>query len=56
MVFNAAGIQVAVLANEIRQQGSYFVQWNASNLAPGNYFYTVVIGDKATTKKMLKIN
>jgi len=56
MVFNAAGIQVAVLANEIRQQGSYQVQWNAANVPSGSYYYTVIIGDHVTTKQMLKIN
>ena len=56
MVYNAAGIQVAVLANEIKQPGSYQIQWNAENIPSGNYFYTVIIGDNVTTKKMLKIN
>src|SRR5258705_9016570 len=32
MVYNRAGIQVAVLANEIKQPGSYQIQWNAANL------------------------
>jgi hypothetical protein len=55
IVFNAIGIQVAALTNEIKQPGSYQVQWNASGFPSGNYFYTVLIGDNVTTKKMLKI-
>lgn len=56
IVFNAAGIKVGILANEIKQPGSYQVQWNAANLPSGNYFYTVIIGNDITTKKMLKVN
>ena len=56
MVYNATGIQVAVLANEIKQPGSYQIQWNAGNIPSGSYYYTVIIGDNVTTKQMHKIN
>ena len=56
IVYNAKSIPVAVLANEIKQPGSYQIQWNAENIPSGTYFYTVIIGDNVTTKKMLKIN
>ena len=52
MVYNVAGIQVAVLANEIKQPGSYQIQWNAKNLPSGKYFYTVIIGDNVTMRPM----
>ena len=56
MVYNVAGIQVAVLANEIKQPGSYQVQWNAEYVPSGQYFYTIIIGDNIKTGKMQKIN
>ena len=56
IVFNAAGIRVGVLTDEIKQPGSYQVQWNASNLPAGNYIYTIFIGNQETTKKMVKVN
>jgi parallel beta-helix repeat protein len=54
-VYNSAGAQVAVLANEEKEPGTYQVKWNASNFSSGNYFYTVFIGDNVTTKQMIKI-
>jgi K+-transporting ATPase c subunit len=56
MVYNTAGVQIAVLANEIKQPGSYQVQWNAEYVPSGQYFYTIIFGDKKTTGKMQKIN
>jgi hypothetical protein len=56
IVYNSLGIQVAALANEIKEPGSYQIQWNAGTLPSGNYFYKVIIGNNATTKSMLKIN
>lgn len=56
IVYSGEGVRVAVLVNEIKQPGSYQVQWNAASFPSGNYFYKVFIGDKITTRKMLKIN
>jgi hypothetical protein len=56
VVYNSMGYPVAVLANELKEPGSYQVQWNAGNIASGSYYYTVIIGDKVITRKMLKLN
>ncbi len=57
IVYNSIGIEVAVLLNEIKQPGSYQVQWNGKNVTPGSYFYKVIIGDDYfITKKMLKLH
>ena len=56
VVYNTLGIPVAVLANEIKNPGSYQVQWNAGNITSGTYFYTIIIGDNVRTRKMLKLN
>ncbi|MDQ6763759.1 MAG: hypothetical protein M3015_14180 [Bacteroidota bacterium] len=54
IVYNSIGIQVAVLLNEIRLPGVYQIQWDAENVAQGDYFYKVIVGDNITTNKMLK--
>ncbi len=56
IVYNIAGNQLEVLANETKDAGSYLVQWNAGNLPAGNYYYKVIIGNDVITKKMLKLN
>ncbi len=56
IVYNAIGIQVAVLVNEIKKPGVYQVQWNAENVAQGNYYYKVIIGEDIVIKKLLKLH
>ncbi len=56
VVYNANGTPIAVLANEVKDPGLYQVRWNAGNIPSGNYFYTVIVGNKAKTMKMLKLN
>jgi hypothetical protein len=55
-VYNTHGLQVAVLVNEFRLPGSYTVRWDATNIPSGNYYYTLIAGNKITTRKMLKLN
>ncbi len=55
VVYNSIGLQVAGLLDEIKQPGVYQVRWNAANVAQGNYFYKVMIGESVVTKKMLKV-
>ena len=38
-VYNTAGQQVADLVNDFRSAGSYTVQWDASAMGAGIYFY-----------------
>ncbi len=56
VVYDVDGIQIKVLANELKDAGSYQVKWNASNLPAGNYYYKVIIGNEHITKKMLKLH
>lgn len=56
IVYNVEGTQVKVLANELKDAGSYQIKWNASNIPAGNYYYKVIIGNEVITKKMLKLN
>jgi hypothetical protein len=70
-VFNTLGQEVAVLVNEQKAAGYYQVDWNASNVPSGVYFYRLVAkaipsgqaGDASTgsargfveTKKMIAL-
>lgn len=41
-VFNILGEQVIQLVNENKKNGFYTVEWNASNLSSGVYFYRII--------------
>ena len=50
-VYDSRGAIVAVLANDTYPQGKHSVQWNASNLPSGYYFYTLKTGTNIVTRK-----
>lgn len=52
-VFNVLGMEVAILLNEHRQAGIHNIEFNASNLSSGIYFYKVVSGNFSEIKKMV---
>jgi hypothetical protein len=52
-VYNTLGEQVAELLSENRDAGKYRVQWNASNLPSGVYFYRLQAGEFMQTNKLL---
>lgn len=54
-VYNALGAEVATLVNKNMNAGSYTVDFNASLLSSGVYFYTIQAGSFSTTKKMMLI-
>jgi hypothetical protein len=54
-VYDLLGREVMVLFNGFKQAGTYSVNFNASNLASGVYFYLIKSGDFTATKKMLLI-
>ncbi len=41
------------LVNESKQAGSYNVQFDASNLSSGVYFYSIQAGDFFESRKMI---
>jgi len=55
-VFNTLGQEVAALVNELRSPGYYKVQWNASNVTSGIYFYRLQAGEFVETKKMVLLH
>jgi hypothetical protein len=55
-VYNAAGQEVATVANGEFDSGRHIVSFDAGNMPSGLYFYTVKIGNEFTaTKKMLLV-
>jgi len=53
VVYDYLGKEVAELINGLVQQGSHEVQFNASSLASGIYFYRLTAGNHSIIKKML---
>jgi hypothetical protein len=54
-VYDILGKEVAVLVNEYKNPGIYSIDFNASALSSGVYFYKIRAGDFTDTKKMLLI-
>ena len=52
-VYDVLGNKVATLVDEYRNAGNYEVEFNASNLPSGVYFYQLQAGDYLETKKMI---
>lgn len=51
-IYDVLGKEVATLVNEQKSAGTYIVNWNASNLSSGAYFYRITAGEFTATKKM----
>jgi len=51
-IYNVLGQEVATLVNEEKPAGNYEVNFNASNLSSGVYFYKIKAGSYVETKKM----
>jgi hypothetical protein len=52
-VFDSLGQEVTTLVNNDQSPGIYEINWNASALASGAYFYRLEIGNEVVTKKAL---
>ncbi len=52
-VYYVLGNEVATLVNEYKNAGSYEINFDASSLSSGIYFYHLQAGDFVETKKML---
>jgi len=55
-IFNSAKERIAVLLNEIKQSGTYQVEFNATGLTCGKYFYRLEAGSFVEIKKMKLTN
>jgi len=54
-VYDVLGKEVATLVNEMKNQGSYSVDFNASNFSSGVYFYKIETNGFSDIKKMMMI-
>jgi len=54
-VYDILGNEVAVLANEKRDAGSYEAHFNGDGLSSGVYYYKLTSGNFSDTKKMMMI-
>ncbi len=55
VIFDMLGREVKTLVNEFRNQGVYEVNFDASSLSSGAYFYRLEAGEFTQTKKMLLV-
>jgi hypothetical protein len=53
IIYDALGNKVSNLVNETKSAGSYEVEFDASNLSSGIYYYTLQSGSLKSTKKMI---
>ncbi|MEI7484873.1 MAG: LamG-like jellyroll fold domain-containing protein [Ignavibacteriota bacterium] len=54
-VYNVLGKEVATLVNEVKNAGNYTVDFNASNLSSGTYFYKIETNGFSDVKRMMLI-
>jgi len=54
-VYDMLGQEVTTLVSEQKSPGTYNVNWNASVLASGTYFYRLEVGGDVVTKKAVLI-
>jgi len=52
-IFDILGREVASLVNEEKPSGTYSIQWDASTMSSGVYFYRLHAGSFIETKKMI---
>ncbi len=52
-VFDVLGREVTTLVNEEKEPGEYTIEWDASNIPSGVYFYKLSAGKNVDTKKLL---
>jgi len=52
-IYDVLGVEVETLVNEEKSAGSYKIEFDASQLPSGIYFYRIEIGDFHNVKKMI---
>jgi Secretion system C-terminal sorting domain len=52
-VYDVLGKEVATLVNEYKPAGKYEIEFNASNLSSGVYYYRLTAGSNTSVKKMI---
>ncbi len=52
-IYNSLGQKISTLVDELKNKGTYEVQFDGSNLASGVYFYRMQVGNFVETKKLV---
>jgi len=52
-IYDILGTEIETLVYEEKPAGSYEINWNASRLSSGVYFYQLKAGDFTSVKKMI---
>ena len=52
-VYDVTGKEVTTLINEVKNAGTHSIEFNATGLSSGVYFYKIVAGDFMNVKKMV---
>ncbi|MBK9332597.1 MAG: T9SS type A sorting domain-containing protein [Ignavibacteria bacterium] len=52
-IFNVSGKEITTLVNEVKTAGYHTVNFNASGLSSGVYYYTISAGNYRASKKMI---
>jgi hypothetical protein len=54
-IYDALGREVKTLVEEFKQKGRYSINFNASELASGVYFYRINVNDFNSAKKFIPL-
>ncbi|MBK7378649.1 MAG: T9SS type A sorting domain-containing protein [Ignavibacteriales bacterium] len=54
-IYDVLGNEVEELINEQKEPGNYQIDFNASELSSGIYYYTLTAGNFTSTKKMILV-
>jgi len=54
-IFDILGNEIAVLINEVKEPGKHSIEFNASKLSSGLYFYELRSGEIVISKKMMVV-
>ena len=53
VIYDMLGHEVTTLVSEVKPAGSHQVEWDASGLASGIYYYRIEAGDFQQVRKMM---
>ena len=53
IIFDVLGREISTLVNKEQPQGNYEIEFDASNLTSGIYFYSMKAGEFYNTKKLI---
>jgi hypothetical protein len=54
-VYNLLGQEIVTLVNDVKQPGTYALQWNVEGMPSGIYFYKMQSGTLSATRRMMVV-